>query len=944
MILLNLFKFILFAGALSITESRNSTYVRYLVVGAGPGGLQIGHYLSSASRDYLILDAAPAPASFFRAYPRFRQLISINKYEVGGVDSLAFSERHDWNSLLSDVSHASPRACCASTTDARLTVGSVLPSLRFSSYSTDYYPRAERLVDFLSAFANASAPSRGGAPLRVRYGANVTRVSLLTAGAEAVPVAAARAAARFHVTTSDGATLSCRYLIWAGGLQEEVPLPSQNGTRAVAAGLVATYAGASAEPEAYRGKRVLVLGHGNGAWEFAHHLLPRAAYVHVAGRSRVALALENHYPGSVRAVHATLLESYNLKSLDGITTAHFERLTFAPAPGGKGVAVGVAGGVGCPVDARGRPTSRCSFRRPYDAVVACLGWRFSGAPFAEDARPALARNGKHPALTPRYEAVNVPGLFFAGTLMHGVDHKKSSGGFIHGFRYSIRALHRYLEEDEADGGGAAAVQVGAEESAAPPRAPAHPRWPATRVRSLRQLVALLLRRLNGGAGLYQMFGHLADVFLFEEGVREVVHPEDLGLHAAMELPWEYYDAAAAAAAAAGSDPTGLSDDVAAAQAPPPAPRAPRALAAEAAVDAALCGELLEEVPVAGAGALARARAARNGASGPTQWLQATLEFGAGPPPGEKDPFALDRADVSLARPESSKFIHPVVRYFSSAARGCSGGGGAACAPIAELHIVEDFFAEWRLHTAHVLPLGRFLQAVGASRGAAGGAPPAAPWPPAPPPPPPFLWGVLQLLLAGCDAATSLYWRGAAFKSEGSEEGWWLKLSVAAQTSLSELRYLAVHGVDSLPGVPRSPAEEAHTAAVKERWARARAGGDGNASAGGADAVEPPRPPPPAAAPAHAAAAAAARAEEDAAYGDLTARQRALGVLAVDARSGRCRALAEKVGVGLDAVELRVFEQGEGTQGAATSVEARGPLPGRKAAAHVAAVLKKKSVR
>jgi hypothetical protein len=258
--------------------------------------------------------------------------------------------------------------------------------------------------------------------------------------------------------------------------------------------------------------------------------------------------------------------------------------------------------------------------------------------------------------------------------------------------------------------------------------------------------------------------------------------------------------------------------------------------------------------------------------------------------------------------------------------------------------VEDFFAEWRLHTAHVLPLGRFLQAVGASRGAAGGAPPAAPWPPAPPPPPPFLWGVLQLLLAGCDAATSLYWRGAAFKSEGSEEGWWLKLSVAAQTSLSELRYLAVHGVDSLPGVPRSPAEEAHTAAVKERWARARAGGDGNASAGGADAVEPPRPPPPAAAPAHAAAAAAARAEEDAAYGDLTARQRALGVLAVDARSGRCRALAEKVGVGLDAVELRVFEQGEGTQGAATSVEARGPLPGRKAAAHVAAVLKKKSVR
>jgi hypothetical protein len=66
------------------------------------------------------------------------------------------------------------------------------------------------------------------------------------------------------------------------------------------------------------------------------------------------------------------------------------------------------------------------------------------------------------------------------------------------------------------------------------------------------------------------------------------------------------------------------------------------------------------------------------------------------------------------------------------------------------------------------------------------------------------------------------------------------------------------------------------------------------------------------------------------------------VLVVDARGGRCRALAEKLGVRLGGVELRVFEQGEGggVQGAATSVEARGPLPGRKAAAHIAAVLRK----
>jgi hypothetical protein len=449
-------------------------------------------------------------------------------------------------------------------------------------------------------------------------------------------------------------------------------------------------------------------------------------------------------------------------------------------------------------------------------------------------------------------------------------------------------------------------------------------------------VALLLRRVNLGAGLYQMFGQLADVFVLKFSSRPAggCDAAGMGLHAAMELPWEFFDAAASEAAAAGSDPTGLSDDVAAAQAPAAAPRPPRAAAAEGALDAALSGELLEEVPVAGARALARARAA-------TEWLQLTLEFGAGPPPGEKDPFALDRADVSLHKPEASKFIHPVLRYFSSAAPGCGGveEGGSSCAPIAELHIVEDFFAEWRLHSAHVLPLGRFLQAVGAARWCGGGAPPTAPWQP-PPLPPPFLAGVLQLLLAGCDATTTLFWRGSAFRSLGSEEGWWLKLSVAAQASLAELRFLAVHGVDALPGVPRSPEEEAHTVAVKERWALARAGG--NATAVGD--VEPPRPPSPAATPAQAAAAAAARAEEDAAYTELTARDRALGVLAVDARSGRCRALAEKLGVALGAVEVRVYEQGGGegaAQGTATSVEARGPLSGRKAAAHVAAILRKK---
>ena len=42
-------------------------------------------------------------------------------------------------------------------------------------------------------------------------------------------------------------------------------------------------------------------------------------------------------------------------------------------------------------------------------------------------------------------SVNVPGLFFAGALGHGKDHLRAGGGFIHGIRYTARAVHRYLE-------------------------------------------------------------------------------------------------------------------------------------------------------------------------------------------------------------------------------------------------------------------------------------------------------------------------------------------------------------------------------------------------------------------------------------------------------------------------------------------------------------------
>lgn len=63
--------------------------------------------------------------------------------------------------------------------------------------------------------------------------------------------------------------------------------------------------------------------------------------------------------------------------------------------------------------------------------------------YAGDAEPIMHR-GQFPAMTHRYESVNVPGLFFAGALAHGRDYRRGAGRSIVGFRHTARALVRML--------------------------------------------------------------------------------------------------------------------------------------------------------------------------------------------------------------------------------------------------------------------------------------------------------------------------------------------------------------------------------------------------------------------------------------------------------------------------------------------------------------------
>ena len=43
---------------------------------------------------------------------------------------------------------------------------------------------------------------------------------------------------------------------------------------------------------------------------------------------------------------------------------------------------------------------------------------------------------KYPKIDAAFESVEYENMFFTGTATHSLDFRKSSGGFIHGFRYT----------------------------------------------------------------------------------------------------------------------------------------------------------------------------------------------------------------------------------------------------------------------------------------------------------------------------------------------------------------------------------------------------------------------------------------------------------------------------------------------------------------------------
>ncbi|XP_042849106.1 FAD-dependent oxidoreductase domain-containing protein 2 isoform X3 [Panthera tigris] len=371
----------------------------YCVLGAGPAGLQMAYFLQRAGRDYAVFERAPRPGSFFTRYPRHRKLISINKRHTGKANA-EFNLRHDWNSLLSHD-----------------------PRLLFRHYSSAYFPDAGDMVRYLDDFADRLG-------LHVLYNTTIAHVTLNKD----------RQAWNGHyfiLTDQMGHAHRCSVLLVATGLSvpNQVDFPGSEYTEG--------YESVSVDPKDFEGQNVLILGRGNSAFETAENILGVTNFIHMLSRSRVRLSWATHYVGDLRAINNGLLDTYQLKSLDGLLESDLTDLAIVKDREGKFRVTlkffleegnQSADAITLPQD----DNDNFAMRVAYDRVIRCLGWNFDFSIFDKSLR--LSSGGefskKYPLVKASYESKGSRGLFVLGTASHSVDYRKSAGGFIHGFRYT----------------------------------------------------------------------------------------------------------------------------------------------------------------------------------------------------------------------------------------------------------------------------------------------------------------------------------------------------------------------------------------------------------------------------------------------------------------------------------------------------------------------------
>ena len=406
-----------------------------VVVGSGPGGLQVSYYLKHFGVQHAVLSRDDAPGGMFQRFPIYQRLITWTKPDAPVERGTREYEWYDHNSLVAE--------------DPDLQA--LVP--RFMARDFDL-PSREEMLNGLAEFASR-------ARIDVRYGCTWERTR--------------RERDAIVLETSDG-EYRCRAAVFAIGITEPwvAPVPGLED----AAHYVATK-----EPSLYQGLRVFVVGKRNSGFEVAQSLLPWARQVILASPRPVdtkALALS--------ALRVRYLHPYDEYSRGGPGTYVLDGAIDRVVRGADAYRVVVDG-----------TTWEGRLELEVDEVIAATGFRTPLRDLPE-LGVATVNDGRVPALSPFWESVSAPGIFFAGNTTQGARGLGKRGlgaasGSVNGFRYNARVLAGYL-----------AQRLGS---------------PITRQRlPARELVPFVLHELSHAPELWIQKGYLARVLTFADGVND----------------------------------------------------------------------------------------------------------------------------------------------------------------------------------------------------------------------------------------------------------------------------------------------------------------------------------------------------------------------------------------------------------------------------------------
>ena len=130
-----------------------------VVVGSGPGGLQLSNALTEVGVDHAVISQDPSPGGMFRRWPYFQRLLSWTKPHAPVERGTRAYERYDWNSLLTeDPAAVAPR-------------GAEAGHLALEHDDGERWVRAQQLVRGPEARVAGPDDAHVGLPVAVQGGA-----------------------------------------------------------------------------------------------------------------------------------------------------------------------------------------------------------------------------------------------------------------------------------------------------------------------------------------------------------------------------------------------------------------------------------------------------------------------------------------------------------------------------------------------------------------------------------------------------------------------------------------------------------------------------------------------------------------------------------------------------------------------------------------------------